>query len=93
MNVKNIITKVCNGQYENVDKLLKNEIAKIQEMRLLQSGIKHNGKHPDIYVIKVNTDIVNADMIGGEAAVRLRLEQIRNILSNAQKSDNWKTVL
>ena len=34
MNVKNIITKVCNGQYENVDKLLKNEIAKIQEMRL-----------------------------------------------------------
>lgn len=34
MNVKNIITKVCNGQYDNVDKLLKNEIAKIQEMRL-----------------------------------------------------------
>lgn len=59
----------------------------------LQSGIKHNGKHPDLYVIKVNTDIVNADIIGGEAAVRLRLEQIRNILSNAQKSDNWKTVL
>lgn len=58
-----------------------------------QSGIKHNGKHPDLYVIKVNADIVNADIIGGEAAVRLRLEQIRNILSNAQKSDNWRTVL
>ena len=34
MDVKKIIAKVCNRQYENVEQLLNNEIAKIQEMRL-----------------------------------------------------------
>lgn len=58
-----------------------------------QSGIKHNGKHPDDYVKFVTTDIINADMIGGEAAVRLRLSQLRDKLSNAQRNDNWSTVL
>lgn len=40
MNVKNIIAKVCDGQYDSVEKSLTNEIAKIQEMRLF-SKIVH----------------------------------------------------
>lgn len=59
----------------------------------IQSGIKHNGKHPTVYVDKVTADIVNADMIGGEAAVRLRLAQLRDILSNAKTNASWSTVL
>lgn len=58
-----------------------------------QLGIKHNGSHPRDYIEKVNDEIKIADQLGGEAAVRLRLEQLRDILSNAQKNDSWRTVL
>lgn len=34
MDVKKIIAKVCEGQYDSVEKSLNKEIAKIQEMRL-----------------------------------------------------------
>ena len=58
-----------------------------------QLGIKHNGSHPRDYIEKVNDEIKIADQLGGEAAVRLRLEQLRDKLNNAQKNDSWRTVL
>jgi|GEM_PF-2495734 len=57
------------------------------------AGILHNGRHPNDYLDAVNTKILSADRRGGKDAVLAELENIRNILSSANRNANWKNVL
>ena len=45
-------------------------------------GHMHTGRHTNDYVDRVNQDIVNADRLGGKAAVEKQLESIREQLLN-----------
>lgn len=56
-------------------------------------SIVHNGKHPDIYVQKINDIILDADRIGGRQKVEIELNRIRNLLQNSPPSIEWKNVL
>lgn len=69
-----------------------NRLYRIAELMGLNE-IPPYGSHPRDYIEKVNDEIKIANQLGGEAAVRLRLEQLRDILSNAKKNDSWRTVL
>ena len=56
-------------------------------------GIEHNGRHPDDYIKAVNKRIVDADRLGGKDAVLKELENIKNILANADRNASWYTIL
>ncbi|MWP62702.1 hypothetical protein GQ593_10145 [Gilliamella sp. Pas-s25] len=56
-------------------------------------GIMHNGRHPDAYIDEVNKRLRNADKIGTKEAIEAELKNIANILSNADRNANWKTIL
>lgn len=53
-------------------------------------GIRHNGRHPKNYNIKVNDKIVKADLRGGWIEVKKELENIKQSLLNADRDDKWK---
>lgn len=57
------------------------------------NGIKHSGKHPDDYSVKVTQRIELADKIGGKNGVLAELNNIKQILENANGSDNWRNIL
>lgn len=57
------------------------------------SGITHNGMHPGDYVNNVNQQIIDANKLGGEIAVRTQLEFIRNELKNAANNGDWRTIV
>ncbi|OCG57543.1 hypothetical protein A9G41_04345 [Gilliamella sp. Nev5-1] len=56
-------------------------------------GIRHNGRHPNDYINEVNKRLRNADKIGTKEAIEAELQNIANILSNADRNANWKTIL
>lgn len=56
-------------------------------------GIKHSGKHPDSYSIKISQIINDADIFGGKNQVLIKLNEIRLTLENANGSDKWRDIL
>ena len=56
-------------------------------------GILHNGRHPNAYLDKVNRRIDAANIKGGKEEVLKELANIKQKLSEAQRSANWRTVL
>ncbi|MCO6540634.1 MAG: AHH domain-containing protein [Gilliamella sp.] len=56
-------------------------------------GIMHNGRHPNDYIDAVNKRLEIADKIGTKEAIEAELKNIANILSNADRNANWKTIL
>ena len=56
-------------------------------------GILHNGKHPNSYIDAINERIVKAAEQGGRDSVLEELENIRNILANADRNASWYTIL
>ncbi|EKO3627868.1 AHH domain-containing protein, partial [Vibrio metschnikovii] len=56
-------------------------------------GILHNGRHPDAYLDTVTERILDADIRGGKPEVVNELENIRKILSNAERNSSWYTIL
>lgn len=57
------------------------------------NGIKHSGKHPDDYVNNINNRIIYADNNGSKHEVIKELQNIRNILQNANGSDSWRNII
>lgn len=58
-----------------------------------QTGIIHNGKHPNNYVSRVDQLIVDADARGGINAVVSTLTYIRSILQNPPPNSTWSNIL
>lgn len=58
-----------------------------------QSGIIHNGRHPDLYVEKVNAMIIAANRTGGLQAVTNTLDNIRQALQNPPIGATWDNIL
>lgn len=56
-------------------------------------GILHNGRHPQDYNVEVNRLIVEADQRGGWTEVQKTLNDIKQELLNANRTDKWKNVL
>lgn len=56
-------------------------------------SIVHNGKHPDIYVQKINDIIVDAEKRGGKQEVEKELNRARNLLQNSPPGTDWSKVL
>lgn len=56
-------------------------------------GILHNGRHPKDYNVEVNRLIVEADQRGGLIEVQKTLNDIKQELLNANRTDKWKNVL
>ncbi|WP_424409890.1 RHS repeat-associated core domain-containing protein [Pasteurella sp. PK-2025] len=57
------------------------------------SGILHSGSHPKRYLSSINSRILSADIFGGKQGVISELNNIRNILSNANRHADWRTIL
>lgn len=57
------------------------------------SGILHSGVHPKDYLSAINSRIRDADVFGGKQAVLDELDNIRNILGNANRNSDWRTIL
>ncbi|WP_202115507.1 AHH domain-containing protein [Gilliamella sp. Pas-s25] len=56
-------------------------------------GIMHNGRHHNDYIDAVNDRLRMADKIGTKEAIEAELKNIANILSNADRNADWKTIL
>ena len=57
------------------------------------SGILHNGKHPDVYLDRVNENITLADKYGGKQGVLNALSDMRNTLSSADRNASWYSII
>ena len=62
----------------------------INNQDLSVPGIRHNGRHPRDYNIKVNNKIVDADKRGGWLEVKKELKDIKQSLLSADRDDKWK---
>ena len=56
-------------------------------------GILHNGKHPNRYFDRVNNIIIEADELGGKQSVLEALDDIRKVLSDADRLSNWRNII
>lgn len=55
-------------------------------------GILHNGRHPQDYNVEVNQLIKDADAQGGWIEVQKTLNDIKQSLLNANRTDKWKNM-
>ena len=56
-------------------------------------GILHNGRHPDAYLEEVNNRMKMADTLGGKQGVLDELANIKKTLLEANRNQDWRTVL
>ncbi|MDV5354758.1 AHH domain-containing protein [Enterobacter asburiae] len=59
----------------------------------VMSGILHNGKHPDDYILAISDRVEAADISGGKQEVINELGRINDILSSAERNSSWYRIL
>lgn len=57
------------------------------------AGILHDGRHSNEYVDEINRRIISTDQLGGKQGVIDELANIKDILGNAPRNADWRTVL